>query len=74
MVNIFENFSDSRIVAISREDESEWETIREAYDGLLKRFQGNVSQLVEYLEIPRQSLYNKFNKYGIVPEDYRKKD
>lgn len=67
-----ESFDDERIVRISLEDDLERDTIRGAYIGLLKKFNGNVCRLRKLLKMPHQSIYNKFKEYDINPADYRR--
>lgn len=40
----------------------------------LRRNRGNKSRVTQQLGIPRQTLYNKLEKYGIVEEDYLSDD
>ena len=71
MINKSE-LSHERVIRISLEDDLEWETVRDAYIKMLEHFQGNVSQLRRRLGIPHQSLYHKFRKYEIVPDEIRR--
>ena len=61
-----------KIVRISLEDEAVRDTISEAYVKLLQRYDYNVSALIRYLDIPRQSFYNKLNLYGINLRELRR--
>ena len=66
--------SDSElIVRISLEDEGVRSMIGRAYEDLLSCYDYNVSALIRYLKIPRQSFYNKMKKYGINLEKVRRR-
>ena len=47
-------------------------TIANAYMRLLKIYDYNISSIVRYLEIPRQTFYNKLEQYGIDIKELRK--
>ena len=53
------------IVKISTKNKQVKGIVADAYIELLKRHNYNVSALIKYLKIPRQSLYNKIRDYGI---------
>ncbi len=60
------------IIRISLEDKIVFGLIRTAYVNLLRDYDYNVSALIRELKIPRQSFYNKMEKYGINLEKVRK--
>ena len=53
------------IVRISLEDDGMKNIIASAYRRLLNIYNCNISAIIRDLRIPRQSFYNKLNKYGI---------
>ncbi len=53
------------IIKITREESETRCIVRLAYIHLLKRFNYNISKLIEELEIPRQTFYNKLAQYDI---------
>ncbi len=60
------------IVRISLEDKIVFGLIRTAYVNLLREHNYNVSALIRYLRIPRQTFYNKMGQYGIDLKEIRK--
>jgi len=62
----------ANIVRISLEDNSMRKTIAGAYMKLLKIYDYNISAIIRYLEIPRQTFYNKLEQYSIDIKELRK--
>lgn len=60
------------IVKISLEDNSMRKTIAHAYIELLKIYNYNISAIIRYLEMPRQTFYNKLEKYNLDIKELRK--
>ena len=44
---------------------------RQLIEAALRSCGGNVSAAAELLEIPRKTLYDRINRHGLVPEDFR---
>jgi len=60
------------IVKISLEDNGMRKTIASAYMKLLKIYNYNISAIIRYLQIPRQTFYNKLEQYSIDIKELRK--
>ena len=60
------------VVKIVHKDEETAPIIRAAYLDLLRQYNYNISRIINYLGVSRQSFYNKLKEYDIPLSDIRK--
>lgn len=62
---LIEDLDPLLVIKLSREDHEVVYMIKNSYIKMIREYEGNVSELIRVLKIPRQTFYNKIHKYKI---------